>query len=135
MVMAILLCATAVNASAADEKKTAASAPQTLTIPRDAVANPDGVSYTWTDKDGKKWVFAKTPFGIMKSSASDQRADTPVAANATKAIDKGDTVRFERPGPFGTMSWEKKKSDLTDEERSILDAQSAKTEQKSGQPE
>jgi hypothetical protein len=48
----------------------------------------------------------------------------------TKAIDKGDTVRFERPSPFGMVNWEKKKSDLTDDERHLLDAQNAKTEQK-----
>ena len=127
-----LLCVGAAGAPAADKKKTAAPAPQAVTIPKDAVANSDGLTYTWTDKEGKKWVFARTPFGIVKSPASDQTNDAPIA---TKAIDKGDTVRFERPGPFGTIAWEKKKTDLTDEERGILESQTTNTEPKSGQPD
>jgi hypothetical protein len=130
---AIILCAAAVCASAADkkaDKKKAPPAPQVLTIPADAVANPNG-TYSYTDKDGKKWVYTKTPFGVTKAPVSDtpESASTPSDLSATKAIDKGDTVRFERPGPFGTMSWEKKKSELTDAERHVLDAQNPKTEQ------
>lgn len=130
-IAAVLICS-AITVQAADEKKTAAAPPPAITIPKDAVANPDGVTYTWTDKDGKKWVYAKTPFGIMKSPAAAQTSDATVP---TKAIDKGDTVRFERSSPFGTMAWEKKKTDLTDEERGILEGQNAKTEKKSGQPD
>jgi len=109
-------------------------APQATTIPKDAVPNPDGRSYIWTDKQGKKWVYAKTPFGVTKSAVSDAAVSGP-NLSTTKAIDKGDTVRFERPSPFGTMSWEKKKSDLTDDERHLLDTQpldtqNARTEQK-----
>ncbi len=121
--VAVLMCAGVRGARAAD-KKTAAAA-TAITIPKDAVANPDGTSYTWTDKDGKKWIFAKTPFGIMKTAATEHSADKVVSAGM-KVTDNGDTVRFERPSPFGTVKWEKKKSDLTDEERRMLDAQSAK---------
>jgi hypothetical protein len=123
----IILCATAVCAPAATKKKDP-PAPQVVTIPKDAVANPDG-TYSYTDKDGKKWIYTKTPFGVMKAIASSTPAPAGAAPDsATKVIDKGDTVRFERPGPFGTMSWEKKKSDLTEEERHILDAQNPKSE-------
>ena len=38
----------------------------------------------------------------------------------------GDVVRFERKTPFGTAKWEKKKSELTDDERRILAQQNAK---------
>jgi hypothetical protein len=124
----VVLLGGAIGAPAADKKKDP-PVPQAMAIPKDAVPNPDGISYVYTDKEGKRWVYVKTPFGVTRSPAS----DTPVSGpdlNATKAIDKGDTVRFERPGPFGTMSWEKKKADLTDDERHIVDAQNAKTEQK-----
>ena len=53
----------------------------------------------------------------------------PPDTSMIKVIDKGDTVRFERPSPFGPMGWEKKKSELTDEERRIFDAYKAKTQQ------
>lgn len=125
----LALLAAAVCAQADDNKKTAAPAPQALTIPKDAVANSDGLSYTWTDKQGKKWIYAKTPFGITKSPAADQAqpSNSPGDLSSTKVIDKGDTVSFERPSPFGPMHWEKKKADLTDEERRMLDAKNAKT--------
>ena len=109
-------------------KKKAAPAPKTVTIPKDAVPNPDGNSYTYTDKQGKKWIYAKTPFGIMKNAASDPGTGAPSSSvdSLTKAIDQGDSVKFERPGPFGTISWERKKSDLTDDERRAFEAQNVK---------
>ena len=124
----MFLLAAAVCAPAATKKKTTATpAPQAVTIPKDAVPNADGTSYLYTDKQGKKWVYAKTPFGIIKNAYSENAAAaTPAKDSMTKAIDKGDTVRFERPGPFGVMSWEKKKIDLTDDERHTLESSSAK---------
>ena len=50
-------------------------------------------------------------------------ATPPSAATAVKATDHGDTVLFEKPSPFGTQKWEKKKSEMTDEERGIFQAQ------------
>jgi hypothetical protein len=132
LIATVMLCALAIGAPAADKKK-AKPTPQAVTIPQDAVANPDG-TYNYTDKQGKKWKYVKTPFGVMKQAAPDADAAGAAASNpapapgATKAIDKGDTVRFERSSPFGTMSWEKKKSELTDDERHILDTQTAKTD-------
>ena len=134
----VLCCAAAGSARAADQKdrkQTAAPPPQTVTIPKGAVANPDGLTYTWTDQAGKKWIYTKTPFGVMRSSQTDEAAEPRVDMNSTKAIDKGDSVRFERPSPFGTVSWEKKKTELTADEQKLFDAQNAKTEQKSGQPD
>jgi hypothetical protein len=118
-----ILLGAAVCAPGATKKKTdtTATTPQAVTIPKDAVPNADGTSYLYTDKQGKKWVYAKTPFGIIKNAYSDSAAAAPATDTvATKAIDQGETVKFERPGPFGTISYEKKKSDLTDDERHIL---------------
>ena len=108
-------------------KKTAAKkpAPQAVTIPTDAVANPDG-TYSYTDKTGKKWIYVKTPFGISRTEDISVAGGTLVTRPASpevKAIDKGDIVTFQRNSPFGTTSWDKKKTDLTDEEKRILEAQ------------
>ncbi|HVY93566.1 MAG TPA: hypothetical protein VHA14_12480 [Bryobacteraceae bacterium] len=97
------------------------STPKALEIPKNAVARPDG-TYTWTDKQGKNWVFAKTPFGVMKTAAQSSATETPTVANA-KAIDAGDKVRFETTTPFGVISREKNKTDLTDEERKLYESQ------------
>ena len=106
-------------------KKVAVKKPAPLTIPNDAVRNPDG-TYSYTDKDGKKWRYVNTAFGVMRSE-DDPDAPTPNVppAHWTKATDKGDTVVFEQPTPFGTAHMEKKKSDLTPEERALLDSQAA----------
>ena len=97
---------------------------QPLTIPPDAMANPNG-SYSWTDKQGKRWIFVKTPFGVMKNEAVSSPSDS-TALTGVKAYADGDKVRFERATPFGPMKWEKNKADLTDEERALLPGQSAK---------
>lgn len=133
------LFAMAVTASAADSKKktTAPAKPpvaQPLVIPKDASPNPDG-TYSYTDKAGKKWIYSKTPFGISKIQDMSGSAPALAAAPAgtyMKAFDNGDTVKFERQSPFGTSKWEKKKSELTDEERAVLERQAAaaKSEQK-----
>jgi hypothetical protein len=128
IVVFLAFAAVAFAAEPAKKKAKPAPAPQAVTIPKDAVPNADGNSYTYTDKDGRKWIYAKTPFGIMKSPASETADAAPTALDpaTTKAIDKGDSVRFEKPGPFGTIAWEKKKTDLNDSERNVLDAQKAK---------
>ena len=119
VITVIILCAAAICAPAQTNKKeTAAPAPKVVAIPKDAVQNPDG-TYGYTDKDGKKWIYIKTPFGVVKNAAPDTPASTDPPPNSsptkpddssakavdglTKAIDKGDTVRFERASPFGTI--------------------------------
>jgi hypothetical protein len=138
-IVIIALSAVAVTASAADNKKktTAPAKPaaptvQPLVIPTDASPNPDG-TYAYTDKAGKKWIYSKTPFGISK--VEDMRGTAPAMPAApvgqfVKAFDNGDTVKFERQSPFGTTKWEKKKTELTDEERTVLERQNAPPEEK-----
>jgi hypothetical protein len=99
-------------------------------VPKDAVKNADG-TWSYTDKQGKKWLYFTTPFGVMISPVADPQtvpapAPPPAPAAPIKVIDKGDTVRFEQAGPmgpFGPTIWEKKKSELTDQERQMLEAQ------------
>jgi hypothetical protein len=110
-----------VHKATAKVKAARTSTPKALEIPKNAVARPDG-TYAWTDKQGKNWVFAKTPFGVMKTAAESPAAATPMIANA-KAIDAGDKVRFETTTPFGVISREKNKADLTDDERKLYESQ------------
>jgi hypothetical protein len=116
--------------SATTPAKTA-SKPAALTIPRDAVPLGNG-TYSYTDKTGKKWLYSNSPFGVMRTEdISAAQSTTPALNNApdsTKVIDKGEVVRFERPSPFGAVVWEKKKSELNDEERRILGAQDPGTQ-------
>ncbi len=82
IITVFILLAAAVCAPGATKKKAdAAPAPQAVTIPKDAVPNADGTTYVYTDKQGKKWVYAKTPFGIIKSAYSDTAAAAAPAAD------------------------------------------------------
>jgi hypothetical protein len=98
---------------------------QPLTIPAEAVANPDG-TYAYTDKAGKQWIYSKTPFGVSKiqnmGSAPSGFTTTP-KEQLIQSTDQGDSVKFSRQTPFGTTTWEKKKSELTDEERALYQSQ------------
>jgi hypothetical protein len=82
-------------------KVTDASKP--MPIPAEAVLGADG-DYHYTDPQGKQWIYRKTPFGVTR----------------IKATEDGDTVRFERQGPFGLWKWEKKKSELDATEKAAL---------------
>jgi hypothetical protein len=97
---------------AAAEKKP----PQPLSIPAAAVKSEDG-SYRYTDSHGTKWIYRKTPFGIAR--IEDKPAAAPVvdASANVKATECGDSICFERPGPFGTYKWQRSKTELNDMEQ------------------
>ena len=93
-----------------------------MAIPSDAVLGEDG-DYRYTDPQGKKWIYRKTPFGVTRLEDSPERAAAKTAAAdgaGIKATEDGDIVRFERLGPFGLWKWEKKKSDLDETEKAAL---------------
>lgn len=98
---------------------------QAAAIPAGAVEVEPYV-YRHTDKDGKVWLYRKTPFGVSRMSEEAQqevsRANAAAAANLAKvrATDKGETVRFERSTAMGQQSWEKKKSELNAQEKAWL---------------
>ncbi len=130
--LVILTFAGLALATPADTKKKTApakTAPASpfLTIPKGAVQDADG-NYAFTDKQGKKWLYRQTPFGVVRKPDA---GESPAAAKASefsgqsvKVTDAGDTVKFERQSPFGPAKWEKKKSDLTDDEKALLQQQS-----------
>jgi hypothetical protein len=131
MKLILLVFASALLAAAADPqpaKKAATPAPakqtKPLEIPKGAVETEPG-TFRYTDSDGKKWIYRKTPFGVarLEDKGTDQAAEQPASdpSSFIKATEDGDTVRFERPGPFGIYRWQKKKSDLDDGERAALE--------------
>src|ERR1022692_4310867 len=65
-----------------------------LTLPPGAKKVEPG-TYTYTDAQGKKWIYRQTPFGLSK--AEDKPAPEAAAAPAgvvTTATEDGDTIRF-----------------------------------------
>jgi hypothetical protein len=136
--LAAAVCAQATQKKSDGTTTTPATTPppgSVSSVPKDAVKNADG-TWSYTDKQGRKWVYVNTPFGIIKSDVTDaeSRPAAPPVAN-TRVIDKGDTVRFEQPGPFGPIAWEKKKSDLTDQERQMIEAQQNQSGNQTAKPE
>ena len=114
--------ATATPKTAAKTAPKAGDASKPMAIPPDAVLGEDG-DYHYTDPQGKKWIYRKTPFGVTRLDDSPER-DAAKAAAASgagiKATEDGDIVRFERLGPFGVWKWEKKKSELDETEKAAL---------------
>jgi hypothetical protein len=47
--------------------------------------------------------------------------------DGVKVTEDGDSVKFERPGPFGIYKWEKKKTDLDAGEKAAWEREKAKT--------
>ena len=88
-----------------------------LQVPAGAVEVRPG-AFRFVDTDGKAWLYRKTPFGVVRTPDSQPTA-------TTIAIEDGDTIRFERPTPFGVDKWQKKKSELNSTERAIWESQQA----------
>jgi hypothetical protein len=100
------------------ETKKTTRTPDPPTIPRDATPVGDG-SFRYVDKDGKKWIYRATPFGVSKAEERPAPAVQRIEDDPAKSEDQGDSVRFSRPTPFGAKVWTKKKSELDSYEKSI----------------
>ncbi len=99
---------------------------QAVTIPKDAVqVEPN--TYRYTDPAGKKWLYNKTPFGISRvedksvEDAKKAQEDMAHQIESTKAVEDGDSIRFERASPFGITRWQRKKGELNEMERAVWD--------------
>ena len=122
----IIVSAVLLSAAGQQAKNKAGAAPAAAKpvkppeIPAGAVESEPG-TFKYTDPQGKKWIYRKTPWGTARledkpESEADRAAKMERFANV-KAIEDGDTVRFERPGPFGVYKWQKKKSELDEMEQ------------------
>lgn len=101
-------------------------------IPANAV-KIDDTTYKVTEKDGKTWVYRKTPFGLSRL-AEDQFRKQQETANikpstqaTVRVIDMGDEYKFERAHPFGVQVWKKKKTELTADEKSYIELAKVET--------
>jgi len=107
---------------------------QQVTIPKGAVEVEPGTFHD-TDAQGKKWIYRQTPFGVARFEDAalppESQGGKPGPAQdlyaGAKATADGDTIRFERPGPFGVYKWEKNKSELDEMEQAVWNRQLAKT--------
>ena len=149
----VFLFAAAVAAAAAQAKKAPAppAKPAAVTLPSDA-KEIEPNTYAWTDKQGKKWIYRKTPFGLVRyeDSKTAQTAAAPggnvqratpfgtvrykePAANPKaseeenyiKVREDGEQLHFERSSPFGVQKWTRKRAELADFERQAWERQKA----------
>ncbi len=78
-----------------------------------------------TDEKGQTWIYRKTPFGMTRIAEGPSKAEAPAAAPEAdlppglKAVQVGDEIQFERPGPFGPTRWSRKPDQLTEVERRV----------------
>jgi hypothetical protein len=109
----------------------------------------DENTYTHTDAQGKTWVYRKTPFGIQKTervaesnpyplpevardrqspfaAAGTKRGPAPQVEDQVTATESADSITFSKKTPFGANVWTKKKSELNDEEKALLERAKAK---------
>lgn len=84
-----------------------------------------------TDKDGKAWIYRRTPFGFSRYQEGSLPAEEPLTGLV--AADKGDTVEFQRKTPFGVSKWTKKKADLDANELAALKQAAASDVKKDSQ--
>src|SRR6266704_6579770 len=72
------------------DPKKKSTPPAELTLPADAKMVEPG-TYTFTDAQGKKWIYRKTPFGLARFE--DKPAETPaaLAGPAITATEDGDS--------------------------------------------
>lgn len=120
------------SAKAAASKKTAAATKRDPSLPEGV---PDGAKsykpyyWRWVDKKGVAWIYHTTPFGVVHDEENaDDRAEMAAIKAKTSAkrpdmvpgdlvvVDKGDSLEFTRPTPFGASRWTTKKTELNEEE-------------------
>ncbi|MGE5567703.1 MAG: hypothetical protein ACM3S5_01580 [Rhodospirillales bacterium] len=125
---ALAICA-GQNKSPQKKTGTAPAAKQTAT----RLAVPAGAeqigpnSWRHTDEKGQTWIYRKTPFGITRMVEAPPKPETELPAGL-KAVQVGDEIRFERPGPFGPTRWSRKPDELTEIERKVWERDRPKSE-------
>jgi hypothetical protein len=93
---------------------------------------PDGAkeiapnTHRYQDAQGKVWIYRQTPFGLTRyeegSHKRDIAAKQPATEENVKVSEIGDSVRFERKGPFGNYVWTRKKTELDEKERALWES-------------
>lgn len=121
--------------AAADQKPAAKKDAPVKAKPAQEIKIPEGAveiepyTYRYTDAKGQKWLYRKTPFGVMRWEDKPESVETAQRTqdenarlvDTTTAVEDGDSIRFERATPFGPMKWQRKKTELNDVERAVWD--------------
>jgi hypothetical protein len=83
-------------------------------------------THRYQDAQGKVWIYRQTPFGLTRYEEGfhkrDIAAKQPVTEENVKVSEIGDSIRFERKGPFGNYVWTRKKTELDEKERALWEA-------------
>jgi len=86
-------------------------------LPKGAVEVETGL-YRHIDNKGQVWMYRRTPFGFSRYQPEREVKDVDLEeAQYLTAIDKGDSVQFERKTPFGVNKWTRRKAELSGAER------------------
>jgi hypothetical protein len=104
----------------ATAKAPTAASQSGVKLPADAQRIDDS-TYRYRDAQGKTWIYAQTPFGFSRSEES--ATPKPVQAsdsNPVKVRDLGDSYEFVKTSPFGQSRWTRKKTDLSADERDMV---------------
>ena len=107
-------------------------APASNAIPANAV-KIDEQTYKVKEKDGKTWVYRRTPFGLSRVAEEQFRKQEdaapirPSSQSSVRVIDLGDEYKFERAHPFGIQVWKRKKAELTGEEKGYIEKAKVET--------
>jgi hypothetical protein len=135
MKLLIALCVSAAVLAAQQDAKPPAKSAKAEAPEKPLTAIPAGSkqiepgAYAYTDPKGKKWILFETPFGIAKKEDTGEplrkKQKEPQIMQGVKITEDGDSLKFEREGPFGTYKWSKKKTDLTEQEKDAWDRQKA----------
>ncbi|MCX6618962.1 MAG: hypothetical protein NTZ98_23055 [Acidobacteria bacterium] len=128
-VLALALMAPLAFAGVEQKKKSPAAPPpaKETVIPKEA-KQIEPYTYRYTDAQGKIWIYRKTPFGVARFPEPPPEAK-PVEEipEGMTAVEDGDSIRFERPTPFGKHRWTRKKSELTELERRVWERERPKS--------
>jgi hypothetical protein len=127
-ILALLLIGLVSAADKPPEKKSAPAAAKerAITVPAGAV-EVEPYTYRYTDPDGKKWLYRKTPFGVMRmedkpvspEDAKKAQDEKDRLIQSTSAVEDGDSVRFTRQTPFGRSEWRRTKTQLNEVEQAV----------------
>lgn len=115
----------------AQDKKPAATPPAGA-MPTGAV-KIDENTYKLKEKDGKTWVYRKTPFGVSRlpeeqfTKQNEAPLIEPAREAKVKVTDLGTEYKFERAHPFGIQMWKKAKKDLTEDEKKYIESTKVET--------
>ena len=106
-------------------KPAAGNQAKVMTIPAGAVAAAPYL-YRYTDSEGKVWFYRQTPFGVVRFPDQPVAAPKDPVPDGIRATEDGETIRFERPGPFGIYHWKRSKSELQPDEQAAWDRERAR---------